>query len=198
MLVSMDTKRARSARNQQLTTRQQEIVIGSLLGDGYLVRTTRGFAFRVNHGVRQKAYVDWKYHELETLTNSPPRQYRNSYYFRTVSHPFFDALRQQFYVGRRRILPKRIVTWITPLTLSVWLMDDGARDGGQLRFNTQSFSRKENLHLIRILEATLGITVTLNRDKDRFRLRVNAKSMPRVRQLVAPFIIPSMQYKLSL
>lgn len=77
-------------------------------------------------------------------------------------------------------------------------MDDGAKDSSQLRLNTQSFSREENERLIRILEATLGITVTLNRDKNYFRLRVKAKSMPRVRQLIAPYIIPSMHYKFSL
>ena len=55
----MDTILAREARTRKLTTRQKGIVIGSLLGDGYLVPTTRGYAFRVNHGLKQKAYVDW-------------------------------------------------------------------------------------------------------------------------------------------
>ena len=193
----MDTKRAQRARSQPLTQQQLEIIIGSLLGDGHLVRTTRGFAFRVNHGIEQQAYVDWKYRALESLTNSPPRSYQVSYYFRTVSHPAFDRLRQQFYVGRRKILPAGLEQWITPLVFSVWLMDDGARDKGQLRLNTQSFSRQENQQLLRILEATLGITATLNRDKNSFRLRISAVSMPCIRQLTKPYILSSMQYKFS-
>lgn len=86
---------------------------------------------------------------------------------------------------------------MTPLVFSVWLMDDGARDKGRLRLNTQSFSHQENEPLLRILEATLGITATLNRDKNRFRLRVRAVSMPRIRQLTRPYMLPSMQYKFS-
>lgn len=196
--VFMDTKRAQDARNQQLTTRQRGVVIGSLLGDGYLVATTRGFAFRVNHSVRQKEYVDWKHSELESFTNSSPKQYGKSYYFRTVSHDFFRGLRQVFYNGAQKILPSRVDAWINPLVFSVWLMDDGAKDKGQLRLNTQSFSRQENERLIRVLKAKLGIVANLNRDKDRFRLRVQAVSMPRVRRITVPHIIPSMQYKLSL
>ena len=169
-----------------------------MLGDGYLVWTTRGFAFRVNHSIDQRDYVDWKYRELEAFTNSPPRQSDRCYYFRTVSHQYFDDLRQMFYVGRKKILPSDIARWMTPLVFSTWLMDDGAKDGNQVRINSQSFSLKENERLIATMKAKLGITATLNRDKDRFRLRVRASSMSIVRQIAAPFIIPSMHYKLSL
>ena len=97
MLVSMNTKRAQSARLLSITPRQQEILIGSLLGDGHLAQTTRGYAFRVNHGLVQKEYVDWKYKELSSLTNSSPNIYKSTYYFRTVSHQYFDEMRSLFY-----------------------------------------------------------------------------------------------------
>lgn len=194
----MDTIKARKARNQRFSDRQQSIVVGSLLGDAYLVQTTRGYAFRVNHSVVQKDYVDWKYKELEMFVNSAPRSSKQCYYFRTVSHPYFSQMRSLFYNGKQRIVPDSLEQWLDPLSFAVWVMDDGAKDGGQLRINTQSFSFEENQLLIEILKAKLGITATLNRDKNRFRLRVSAYSMPRVRQLLAPYIIPSMQYKLSL
>ena len=195
--VFMDTIKAREARTLSLTSRQFEIVVGSLLGDGYLVSTTRGFAFRVNHSINQKDYVDWKYQELEILTNSPPRCSGKCYYFRTVSHPMLSNLHDAFYVNRIKKLPRQIDEWMSPLVLSVWIMDDGARDGNQLRINSQSFSLEENEILIDILKAKLGITATINRDKDKFRLRVSANSLPILRQIVVPFLIPSMRYKLS-
>ena len=77
-------------------------------------------------------------------------------------------------------------------------MDDGSRDWGQLRLNTQSFSKEENELLAGLLRAKFGIEATLNRDKDKFRLRVKATSMPRVRRIVLPHLIPSMLYKFSL
>ena len=46
-----------------LSQAQKSIIIGSLLGDENL-RLAKGklnALFEVNHGVRQKSYVDWKY-----------------------------------------------------------------------------------------------------------------------------------------
>ena len=194
----MDTLRAREARRLELSKRQRSIVVGSLLGDGYLVQTTRGYAFRVNHSPHQKRLVDWKYRELESFTNSGPRKSGNCYYFRTVIHPTFADLRRSFYDDSRKILPELISDWIDELSLAVWIMDDGSRDANGIRINTQSFSLVENEMLADILRAKFGIVARINRDKDRFRLRVSAKSTLIVKQLVAPHIIPDMLYKLSL
>ena len=194
----MNTKRAQSARLLSITPRQHEILIGSLLGDGHLAKTTRGYAFRVNHGLVQKEYVDWKYGELDSLTNSVPNIYKSTYYFRTVSHQYFDELRNLFYRNEKKIIPDNIGHLLTPLALAVWFMDDGTKEGNQARINTQSFTKKEKKKLSDTLEATLGIKSTVNRDKHLFRLRISDQSMPLFRKLVASHIVPSMRYKLSL
>ena len=49
-----------------------------------------------------------------------------------------------------------------------------------------------------LLRAKLGIKVNLNRDKDRFRLRVQSGSMEKLIRMITPYIIPSMLYKLPL
>lgn len=197
-LVSMDTIKSRIARQYVLRKRQKEIIAGSLLGDGHLTQTTRGFAFRVNHGIAQKEYVDWKFQELSEITNSAPMLYRErSCYFRSVSHPFLGILQKEFYTGKCKIIPHSIGQWLTPLSLSVWIMDDGSRDGNQLRINSQSFTKEENEKLIHVLEAKLGIQATLNKDKNKFRLRIKDTSMRTIREITEPYIIPSMRYKFS-
>lgn len=192
----MNTKQVQMIRLMTLTKKQQEIVVGSLLGDGHLAKTTRGYAFRVNHGLLQKEYVDWKYKELASLTNSSPDTGINHYYFRTVSHSYFDRMRKMFYVGDRKIVPKSIKKLITPLMLAVWFMDDGTREGNQARLNTQSFTKKENELLSKALETKLGIITSLNRDRKYFRLRISDESMDNFRKIISPAIIPSMRYKL--
>ena len=195
----VETIVARQARKEDLSRRQHDLVIGSLLGDGYLVKTTRGYAFRVNHGPAQKNYVDWKYKILKNLVNSSPRFAEKCYYFRTVSHPFFNQLREQFYCGRKKIVPCELIEKrLNPFILAVWIMDDGSRDSRQIRINSQCFSKEENLFLQRLLQAKLGIKATLNRDKDRYRLRISDQSMKIFARLVKPHIISSMLYKLPL
>jgi hypothetical protein len=77
-------------------------------------------------------------------------------------------------------------------------MDDGAAEGKQLRLNTQSFSTEEVERLAGLLRAKFGIVMTINKDKNRPRLRCKAKSMERLVELVKPHTLPDMLYKLSL
>ena len=193
----MNTHFAIKARTKLLTGQQLRLVLGSMLGDGYLVKTTRGYAFRVNHSILQKDYVDWKHNLLRDFVNSNPRQSGSTYYFRTITHPKFVELRKLFYKNRLKVIPKKLLeTTLDPFILAVWIMDDGSRDGRQLRINTQCFSREEQIFIQYVLRAKLGIETTLNRDKDQLRLRIGAKSMERLRELIEPYIIPSMLYKL--
>ena len=195
----MDTFLARAARKLKFSQEQWDLIIGSLLGDGYLVRTTRGYAFRVNHGTCQKDYVDWKYEKLKEFVNSPPRFAENCYYYRTITHNAFIALQAQFYPNGRKEVPKELIaSRMNPMVLAVWIMDDGSKDGNQIRINSQSFSEEDNRFLASVLRAKLGIEVTINRDKKLFRLRICQTSMPRLIDLIRPYIIPSMLYKFSL
>jgi hypothetical protein len=195
----VETHFAKLARKIQLNSLQRELIVGSLLGDAYLMPTTSGFCFRVNHGMQQRDYVDWKFNMLAELVRTPPRESGRCYYFRTVTHPEFSHYRDYFYAGHRKIVPMTLLSeQFSEFSLAVWLMDDGAVDRKQLRLNTQSFSFTENEALASFLRAKFGIETRLNRDKDRYRLRVNDASIQRLKDLVGPYLIPSMLYKLPL
>jgi len=186
-------------RQEAITQKQFELVVGSLLGDGYLAKTTMGYAFRVNHGLKQQDYVNWKWRILQTIVNSSPKSSANCYYFRTVSHPVFSHLREKFYPKGKKILPVDLVAKeLTPFVLAVWIMDDGTKCGNQVRINSQSFTEEENRILQEFLSAKLGIKSVLNKDKDRVRIRIVSESMPKLIQQIRPYIIPSMLYKLPL
>jgi hypothetical protein len=174
-------------------------MIGSLLGDATLLKSTSGYCFRVHHGHRQRAVVDWKYAELARFVRTAPRTSGNGYYFRTVTHPRLAELRESFYAAERKIVPIKLLgSTLTEFGLAVWIMDDGAAEGKQLRLNTQSFSAEEAEELARLIRAKFGIVMTINRDKNRPRLRCKAASMGRLVGLVRQHTLPSMLYKLSL
>lgn len=195
----VETFFARRARALPVVGEQRSLVIGSLLGDGTLLKTTSGFCFRVHHGRGQKSLVDHKYRLMVDFVRSEPRASGSGIYFRTVSHPAFAELRAQFYEGKRKIVPGALLEReLDARALAVWVMDDGAADGRQLRLNTQCFEADEVSELATILRANFGIESRANIDKGRFRLRCCASTMDRLRSIVAPYMIPEMLYKLSL
>lgn len=167
----METYFGRAARATALSSAQLELIVGSLLGDGTLLRTTAGYCFRVHHSLVQRPLVDWKYEQLRSFVRSAPRTSGAGYYFRTVSHPVFERLRSAFYVEKRKVVPLGVVRkYLTPLALAAWIMDDGAADGFQLRINTQCFSMAECATLVALLSDEFNLRFTVNMDKERPRL----------------------------
>ncbi len=89
-------------------------------------------------------------------------------------------MRTAFYAGTFKVLPAEVLFQeLTAFGLAVWFMDDGACDRKQLRINTQCFSEVENNVLIEFLQAKFGIAARLNKDKDRYRLRIGEGSVER-------------------
>ncbi len=143
--------------------------------------------------------MDWKYTELAHFVRTAPRISGNGYYFRTVTHPKLADLRESFYTGERKIVPiELLASSLNEFGLAVWIMDDGAAEGNQLRLNTQSFSDEEAEELRRLMRAKFDIIMTINKDKNRPRLRCTAASMAGLVRLVRNHMLPSMLYKLSL
>ena len=130
---------------------------------------------------------------------TPPRVCGNGVYFRTVTHPALGELREQFYRGSTKVVPLSLLEReLDDLALAVWIMDDGSAEGQQVRINTQSFRTDEVVGLADLLRTKFGIVMRLNVDKSKPRLRCEAASMNRLRQLVARHTISDMSYKLSL
>lgn len=158
-----------------LNSLQREVLIGTLLGDGYLYPTVSGkYAYlRICHGPKQKDYVWWKYGYFQDWVLSPPRyQLQNKaipqlggyYWFKTIAHRQFLEYRQIFYLNREKIVPPNIgELLVSPLSLAVWYMDDGSLNGRVLHLNTQGFSEKENLLLRSVLKHNFGIDCSLNK-----------------------------------
>lgn len=184
-----------------LTPYQKSVIIGSLLGDGY-VRTMPGRRdsfLEINHAFHQRAYVDWKHDVLRSITASGPKTRKSNggriaYRFNTRQHPYLSFLRKQFYKSDKKVIPKDLT--LDPVILAVWFMDDGSRCRAQdVYLNTQQFDLKDQNVLLDALRE-MQLFASLNKDKEYQRIRFFKSSIPRLHELVTPHIIPSMRYKL--
>lgn len=59
-----------------LTQLQKSLIIGSVLGDGHIrIMPGRKDAFlEINHFLKAKDYVDWKYSVLKNICDSEPKE----------------------------------------------------------------------------------------------------------------------------
>jgi hypothetical protein len=191
----------------ELSFIQRQVVIGTVLGDGCLTPNVWGKHYRlqIEHGAEQKRYCFWKYEVLKNFVLTPPRiqQKRNSWRFRTVTHPEFTVLAKQWY-GKdgRKHLPQGIIPYIgMPIVLAVWYMDDGGLrvERGKIYgafLNTQSFSWDENVVLRKSLRDSYEIETLLLLNHGKPRMYIPRRSLSILRNVIEPYIQESMRYKL--
>ena len=98
------------------------------------------------------------------LQNKIAPQLGGYYWFKTIAHRQLLEYRRIFYPGREKIVPSNIgELLVSPLSLAVWYMDDGALNREAVHLNTQGFSKEENRLLQSVLKQNFGISCNLSK-----------------------------------
>ena len=192
-----------------LTSRQRAILVGLLLGDGHLETQNNGRTYRlkVEHAIGQKDYVEWLHGEFKEWINTIPytKEKNGRLYtgFTTYSHGALRFYAQQFYVGKKKHMPKLIKKLLSEIALAVWFMDDGSLKSQRhctYIIHTLGFQKSELEVVQTALQALFGLETRLHRQKEKYwRLYITAQSARRFEEIVRPILkgFPSMQKKLS-
>lgn len=186
-----------------LTQLQRSIIIGTILGDGYLriISGKKNALLEINHSFTQKEYVDWKYTMLKTLCKSAPKARKSNgtriaYRFTTRQHPEMTKLYRAFYAEGKKSIPKYLS--LDPIMLAVWFMDDGSRcRASDVYLNTQQFTRIDQERL-RAMLTSLSVESSLNKDKKYSRIRIKKSSISNFFEIISPYVVSSMTYKIGL
>ena len=189
-------------------SRQRDIIVGTLLGDGFIERNGKGLRLVMDHSAVQKEYVRWKAHFLSGMTYSillkdrydsrTGKVYRHCI-LRTRNTPRLYLYLDAFYAsGTRKSIPLNLPDMMTPQMLAVWIMDDGYRrnDCNALRINSQSYVFEEHAIIQKSLKR-LDIPSSIQKHKAAFVTYIPSRGMHRLRQLIEPLVIPQMKYKIA-
>lgn len=187
-----------------LSQDQRAVLTGTLLGDGSLPVHGRFPRLFVKHKASHESLAMLKYDVFREYISMGPHRFdqrlNGRHYpcvqFVTRTNPAFAPWRQRFYVGRRKVVPVDIARDLSPLALAVWLMDDGAADYAGVTFQTHSFRREESSRLAAVLRAEYGLRTGLRANRGSSIVYVYAESVPRLRDIVWPHLVPELRYKL--
>jgi hypothetical protein len=193
----------------KITSRQKAIIIGSLLGDGYLDKNPyESICLEIKQRSDHRDYVFWLWKELKALCNRQPYQRADNHQWRLLTRyskelKFYHNF---FYNNRKKVIRKDIVKILRhPLSLAIWYMDDGTLDFRPHNhyayfLATYCFSETEQKILVNALYKNFGIEATIQktkmRDKQQYRLYIGKNSRNNFRTLIQPYIVKSFRYKL--
>ena len=178
-----------------LSERQKEILIGCVLGDAYISPLGK---IRIEHSVKQRDYIEWKYRELRSLCYPAlPREIvhvlRTGKEYQSVFfllRQYFRPWHRLFYEGKK-IFPRGLP--LSPLSLAVWYMDDGCWTGKKVVISAESFGGVYRGYMQEALFDQYGIETVVGKNG---KLVIRKKSHDLFFSLIAPHIIPFMEYKL--
>lgn len=189
---------------------QREILVGLMLGDGHLETQNNGRTYRlkVEQSANKSEYVNWLYKNFQDFVLNKPKikqKIRNkiatkNIWFTTLSHGSFRFYAQQFYFNGKKVVPKMIGKLLTPLGIAVWFMDDGSIKSKFHRakiLNTQCFTKKEVLLLMKVLKDKFKVNTKLREQKDGYQIYILSESMVKFKKLIDGYIIDDMRYKLD-
>jgi len=203
-----------------LTPIQRQMIIGTLLGDGYIDKGSKNPALVISHSIKQEALIDLKTKILGNLLLSKRilKQQKGSYsdtptiVIRSKYDPVFKEFLNKFYDSNYSYkLSEDILDELGPISLAFWYMDDGSkqiRDNKSKKFttakgstpivqlSTHAFSLEDVKLLIQKLKK-LGLTAyCIKTKKNQYFITLNANSSRIFYSMIAPYVIPELAYKL--
>lgn len=192
---------------------QQAVVIGSLLGDSFLQKTGKNNArLRLEHSLKQKEYLLWKCKILSNFFQNKPviLERKNSVfgktyqYIRNQSYSGLELgkLHKLFYKDNVKVIPNNISKLMTdPLSIAVWFMDDGyyyQRDKIAYIY-LPKYDAESITNLLDVLKNNFNLVPVLRiKKRGEYVFTFSVEQTQNLMKLIKPFIIASMQYKLSL
>ena len=199
----------------RLSDQQWQVILGGLLGNGHLAPNTRGRSgvrYRMGHGPKQVAYLDWKCAQLGNIGQTRTVRSTGAVHVDFTPLPELGELREVVYWGDgKKHVTDEVLKQLTPVALAVWFMDDGSvalrskglqertRGGsGRIDFCVEAMSPSSRTRLADYLRDTFGVeaAVTTRGRAQKSYLVLTTAGSARFMEVVAPYVHPSMDDKL--
>lgn len=200
---------------KSLSKIQWDASIGLMLGDASLQTQNKGITYRIKFewGDKNKSYAEHVYALFDEWVLSPPHKKSRvningntviSWGFQTISHDAFNPLKDLFLINNQKgIAIDLIKNYLTERSLAYWFMDDGgkldynknSRNKG-LVLNTHSFTKEEVERMSIELNIKFSLDTDIRLNKNKNIIVIKSESFNKFMDLVHPYIIPTMRYKL--
>ena len=200
--------RGKSQRQSiELTEKQQEILFGGLLGDICIQKHCKNYRGNIVHSIKQLEYAQYLYKELNNIVGifrfikvKANNNIYNECQFSIRPNLNLKSFYENFYgdFNGKKDIPYNLKL-LTPLAIAVWFMDDGFLiDNGHsktLGFSTCNFTLDGLQRIKKYLEETYSIKTIIRKNS---YLIVKRESALTLKNLIIPYIIDSMKYKVNL
>lgn len=187
-----------------------DIIVGSLLGDGWGEKRNNSTRFHFHVSSRNAQYLDFLHNlflkngycsDIKPKKKIQVGKNGKKYYsikMRTFSFTSFNEIYDMFYPDiKKKVVPKNIAQYLTGRALVIWVMDNGSEGVAGTKISVESFSLKEIETLQSALFFNFGLQYTIQTDKQWHVLYLSKKSqLKTLAEIIKASMVPSMLYKI--
>jgi len=185
-----------SAVKHYLTPAHEQVVMGSVLGDGSLrYASDYNVSLRIGHGQEQNAYCEWKQSLFAGVVNKTAVNSRGGLNFDTIPMYELAQIHTISYTNGKKDPTQAFIDQLSPLAIAIWYMDDGTFD--KTRQNRCSIAASG------FSDVTRQALVGWFNEQDIYpridsygRINFDTAETPKLHAMIARFVHPSMDYKL--
>lgn len=200
--------------NIPLSQEQQQLILGSLLGDGYCNRNRQFIRFY--HCGKQREYLEYKYSFFNSneIYGIYKRNYKEGYIgysfeFPNIKHKYdnlYSYIGKHLYSnnGRKKISLSYLEN-LTSLGLAFWWMDDGSlcKSKGNRwgKLCTECFNYEEHILLKKYFKEKWDIDVKITKEKNKYYfINFNATALRKLISIIYKHVleVPCMAYKIDM
>lgn len=209
MASRLGVSRLKQRETVELTDTEEQIVLGSLMGDMYcrIKSSCKNAQLEEGHGRSQDSYLTWKASLLRSLSSGLRRIKSGGLFYESGAYPCLNYYHKLFYGNGRKEINQAILKKLDKLGIAIWYMDDGTykkRDKASC-LHTNGFSYEENLLIKEWFENKWHIFPKIHsvRKPKEYPGRVwhylsfGVKETPKLFNLIENYIHPSMKYKIG-
>lgn len=195
-------------KDVKLNEEQEQMILGSILGDlGVRLDISSGSKnarLAIVHCEAQKSLFLEKvrildkfmgsYRLCNKLVDKRTNKIYNTFRGESKAHCNFTEIYNLSYVNNKKCITKEFLNRIYhPIALAYWFMDDGTNRG---TLATNSFSKLEITLLLEFLNEKFKIIATRQKNLNNEVIHISAASRLRFEELIFPYMVPEMYYKL--
>lgn len=188
----------------EFTDDEFQVLYGTLLGDACLSKNSKNTQGSFNHCVKQKEFIEYKQNLLKRFCNpvkivnkTDKRENFKSnyqqYYCYIKGSKALNTLYPLVYKNKIKYVNVELLYKLNGLGIAVWFMDDGSKSDYSYTLATMGFSLEDLNNIVNFLKEKFDINCSICKNKN---LYIKANSKEKFTNLIKPYIIPSMKYKL--
>lgn len=192
-------------KNISLNENILSIIYGSLLGKSNIQKYTKGtnisFYIESSHSdyllyfhnlITNLGYCNYNIPKLGTRLGRKGKIFK-VLQLNTLIYEQFNDIYDKWYVNGIKGIPRDINIYLTPLAIAIWIMNNGIKSGKSIILYTNHFTYDELLLLTNVLYNKYGIKTIIKNNY----IIIKEESMILLRDIVKPYIIKSMKYRIE-